>query len=187
MPLVGEIVFDGPLDLPDGQLMIGDLDQSSVLVMDLAEAGPQRIIVCVDDPGYASRVSIGFDVGHHPVPLPVAAGHPLPPALVSDGAELTESTILGLILDDHDAPLARLAAAIKTIPVPGYGDTPAYFPRLAHWLRGLSGTIRRPDADSCAEQIADQMRTTGDFVGANLPDQRAVEIATNALERLELR
>ena len=51
MPLVGEIVFDGQFDLPDGELMIGDLDQSSVLVMDLAEAGPQRIIVCVDDPG----------------------------------------------------------------------------------------------------------------------------------------
>ena len=187
MPLVGEIVFDGQFDLPDGELMIGDLDQTSVLVMDLAEAGPQRIVVCVDDPGYASRVSIGFDVGDHPVPLPVAAGHPLPPVLVSEGAELTESEIFGLILDDHDAPLARLAAAIKAIPVPGYGDTPAHFPRLAHWLRGLSGTIRRSDAEACAEQIADRMRATGDFVGADLPDQAAVEIATDALERLELR
>jgi len=31
------------------------------------------------------------------------------------------------------------------------------------------------------------MRATGDFVGADLPDQLAVEIATDALERLELR
>jgi hypothetical protein len=187
MPLVGEVVFDDELDIPDGELIIGDLEQSSALVMDLAEAGPQRVVVCVDDPGYASRVSIGFDVGDKVVPLPTVAGHPLPPVLVSDSGDLTTVEEFGLLLDGHDAPLARLAAAIKMIAVPGYGENPADLDRLVQWLRGLGGSIRLPEAQACGAQIADRMRAAGDFVGATLADQLAIEIATDALERLHLR
>jgi hypothetical protein len=187
MPLVGEIVFDGEFELPDGELLIGDLEQTSVLTMDLAEAGTLRIVVCVDDPGYASRVSIGFDVGDQRASLPTVAGHPLPPVLIAPETELTSAEELGLILDGHDAPLARLAAAIKMLPVPGYGDLPPDVIKLVQWLRGLGGGVRYTDAGECGEQIADRMRAAGDYVGAPIADQLALEIATDALERLELR
>ena len=187
MPLVGEVVFDGDFDLPDGELIIGDLDETSVLSMDLAEGGSQRIVICVDDPGYASRVSIGFDVGDERASLPTVAGHPLPPVLVSPGVELTSSEELGLILDGHDAPLARLAAAVKMLPVPGYGDLTPDLTKVVQWLRGLGGSVRYADAQECGEQIADRMRAAGDYVGAPIADQLALEIATDALERLELR
>ncbi len=187
MPMIGEVVFDGEFDLPDGELIIGDLDESSVLSMDLAEAGAQRIVVCVDDPGFASRISIGFDVGDQIVELPTVAGHPLPPVLTLPEAELTSSEELGLILDGHDAPLARLAAAIKMLPVPGYGDLPPDVVKVIQWLRGLGGAVRYADAQSSGEQIADRMRAAGDYVGAPIADQLALEIATDALEGLGLR
>jgi hypothetical protein len=189
MPLVGQIVFDDEFDLSDGELMIGDLDQTSVLTMDLAEAGPQRVVVCVDDPGYASRVHIGFDLGDRTqtVSLPTVAGHTLPPVLVVDGGELSAADQFGLLLDGHDAPLARLAAAIKALPVPGYDETPADLDKIVHWLRGLGGSVRYTEAQACGEQIADRMRAAGDFVGATLADQLALEIATDTLERLHLR
>jgi hypothetical protein len=196
MPLVGEVVFDEDFDLSDGELMIGDLDQTSVLMMDLAEAGPQRVVVCVDDPGYASRVHIGFDVGDRRVALPTVAGHPLPPVLFSgdggeggdgEGDELSAADQFGLLLDGHDAPLARLAAAIKAIPVPGYGDTSPDLDKIVHWLRGLGGNVRYTEAQACGEQIADRMRAAADFVGATVADQLALEIATDTLERLQLR
>jgi hypothetical protein len=188
MPLVGEVVFDEEFDLSDGELMIGDLDQTSVLMMDLAEAGPQRVVVCVDDPGFASRVHIGFDLGDRTIALPTVAGHTLPPVLVSgDGDDLSAADQFGLLLDGHDAPLARLAAAIKAMPVPGYGDTSPDLDKIVHWLRGLGGNVRYTEAQACGEQIADRMRAAGDFVGATVADQLALEIATDTLERLRLR
>jgi hypothetical protein len=187
MPLVGEVVFDGEFDLPDGALVIGDLDRTSVLTMNLAVAGSQRIVVCVDDPGYASRVSIGFDVGDQVASLPVVAGHPLPPVLISPDVQLSPTEELGLILDGHDAPLARLAAAVRMLPVPGYGDQPPDLRKIVEWLRGLGGSVRYADARECGEQIADRMRAAGEYVGASVADQLALEIATDALERLELR
>jgi len=187
MPLVGQIVFDDDFELTDGELAIGDLEQTSVLVMDLAEAGPQRVIVCVDDAGYASRVHIGFDVSDRRMPLPTVAGHPLPPVLVSADGELAAADVFGLLLDGHDAPLARLAAAIKAMPVPGYGEDPSDLAKIVHWLRGLGGSVTLTEAQACGEQIADRMRAAGDFVGASLADQLALEIATDTLERLHLR
>lgn len=187
MPMVGEIVFDDEFDLSEGELLIGDLDQTSVLMMDLAEAGPQRVIVCVDDPGYASRVHIGFDVSDRTVPLPTVAGHALPPVLVAGDEELSAAEQFGLLLDGHDAPLARLAAAVKAVAVPGYGDTTPDLDKIVHWLRGLGGGVRYAEAQACGEQIADRMRAAGDFVGATLADQLALEIATDTLERLHLR
>ncbi|HEY0533459.1 MAG TPA: hypothetical protein VGD29_17860 [Actinoplanes sp.] len=188
MPLVGQVVFDDDFDLTDGELMIGDLEQTSVLVMDLAEAGPQRVVVCVDDPGFASRVHIGFDVSDRTVPLPTVAGHTLPPVLVSaDGGDLSEADLFGLLLDGHDAPLARLAAAVKALPVPGYGEDPPDLDKIVHWLRGLGGHVTLTEARACGEQIADRMRAAGDFTGATLADQLALEIAIDTLERLHLR
>jgi hypothetical protein len=187
MPLVGAVVFDDEFDLAEGELLIGDLDQTSVLMMDLAEEGPQRVVVCVDDPGYASRVHIGFDLGDQTISLPTVVGHPLPPVRVSSDADLSDADRLGLLLDGHDAPLARLAAAIKAIPVPEYTDTPPALDKIVHWLRGLSGTVTYQEAQACGGQIADRTRAAGDFVGATLADQLALEIATDALERLRLR
>jgi hypothetical protein len=187
MPLIGQVIFDGEFDLPDGELIIGDLDETSVLSMDLAEAGPQRVVVCVDDPGYASRVHIGFDIGDRRASLPTVAGHPLPPVLVSADTEITSAEEFGLILDGHDAPLARLAAAIKMLPVPGYDELPPDLVKVVQWLRGLGGNVRYADARECGEQIADRMRAAGDYVGAPIADQLALELATDALERLELR
>ena len=188
MPLIGEVVFDDEFDPLNGELEIGDLDLTCGLTMDLGEEGPQRVVICVDEPGYASRVHVGFDVGDQAVSLPTVAGYPLPPVLVSPaGGELSATEQFGLLLDGHDAPLARLAAAIKAIPVPGYGDAPSHLAKIVLWLRGLGGTIRLAEAQACGEQIADRMRAAGDFFGATLADQLALEIATDTLERLHLR
>jgi hypothetical protein len=187
MPLVGQIVFDDEFDLSDGELMIGDLDQTSVLTMDLAESGPQRVVVCVDDPGYASRVHIGFDLGDQTISLPTVAGHVLPPVLVGGDGELSADDQFGLLLDGHDAPLARLSAAIKALPVPGYDEAPEDLDKIVQWLRGLGGSVSYTEAQASGEQIADRMRAAGDFVGATLADQLAIEIATDTLERLHLR
>jgi hypothetical protein len=188
MPLVGEIVFDDEFDPLNGELQIGDLEQASALVMDMGETGPLRVVVCVDEPGYASRVHIGFDIGDRRISLPTVAGHPLPPVLVSaDGEDLSEADLFGLLLDGHDTPLARLAAAVKAIPVPGYEETPPQLDRIVLWLRGLGGSVRLAEARACGEQIVDRMRAAGDFVGATLADQLALEIATDALEQLHLR
>ena len=119
MPLIGEVVFDGQLEVADSQLSVGDLEELTRLTMQVGESGPQRIVVCVDDPGYASRVSIGFDLGEQVATLTSVAGHPLPAVLLSAKGELSWSEEFGLILDGHDAPRARLAAAIKLMPVPG--------------------------------------------------------------------
>jgi hypothetical protein len=258
MPLIGEVVFDGQLEVAGSQLSIGDLEELTRFTMQVGESGPQRIVVCVDDPGYASRVSIGFDLGEQVATLTSAAGHPLPPVLLSAKGELSWSEEFGLILDGHDAPRARLAAAIKLMPVPGLPaapddeelvseeelvgeeklvgekkladeDKPAGgqelaggdaandvrsvtadssdaddeiaedaddegvaedaavdVSRLVEWLRGLSGGIRLADAEACGEMIADRMRAAGPE-GAGLPDDVALAIAADTLERLELR
>jgi hypothetical protein len=244
MPLIGEVVFDGQLEVAGSQLSIGDLEELTRLTMQVGESGPQRIVVCADDPGYASRVSIGFDLGEQVATLTSVAGHPLPPVLLSARGELSWSEEFGLILDGHDAPRARLAAAIKLMPVPGPAaepaedemadedeiadeeefaddavtagatdqgttagdgheiaaegeevaeedeevdeDTSVDVSRLVEWLRGLGGGIRLADAEACGEMIADRMRVAG-TEGAGLPDDVALAIATDVLERLELR
>ena len=248
MPLIGEVVFDGQLEVAGSQLSIGDLEELTRLTMQVGESGPQRIVVCVDDPGYASRVGIGFDLGEQVATLTSVAGHPLPPVLLSAKGELSWSEEFGLILDGHDAPRARLAAAIKLMPVPGPAaepdedeavdedeladeavapdgtdgvvttigtgdvvttsgtgevvtasdtdeeeveeeveeDTSVDVSRLVEWLRGLGGGIRLADAEACGEMIADRMRAAG-TEGAGLPDEVALAIATDVMERLELR
>ena len=230
MPMIGDVVFDGQLEVAGSQLSIGDLEELTRLTMQVGESGPQRIVVCVDDPGYASRVSIGFDLGEQVATLTSVAGHPLPPVLLSAKGELSWSEEFGLILDGHDAPRARLAAAIKLMPVPGPAaepdedaepdefdetaesdldapiasdgdeadevaedeeevvaeDTSIDVSRLVEWLRGLSGGIRLADAESCGEMIADRMRAAG-AEGTSLADDVALAIATDTMERLELR
>ena len=239
MPLIGEVVFNGQLEVAGSQLSIGDLEELTRLTMQVGESGPQRIVVCADDPGYASRVSIGFDLGEQVATLTSVAGHPLPPVLLSAKGEMSWSEELGLILDGHDAPRARLAAAIKLMPVPGPAaepeeeeavdedefadeaaapsgtgdvvtssgtgefvaasdsdegeveedveeDTSVDVSRLVEWLRGLGGGIRLADAEACGEMIADRMRAAG-TEGAGLPDEVALAIATDVMERLELR
>jgi hypothetical protein len=129
MPLVGEVVFDGDLEVTDSELCVGDFEELTRLTMRVGESGPQRVVVCADDPGYASRIAIGFDLGEQVTTLTSVAGHPLSPVLVSAEGELSLSEEFGLILDGHDTPRARLAAAIKLMPVPAEpGEEPADVP-----------------------------------------------------------
>ncbi|MGX6605505.1 hypothetical protein ACWKSP_25745 [Micromonosporaceae bacterium Da 78-11] len=125
MPVVGDIVFDGELNVADSQLCVGDMEELTRLTMRVGDSGPQRVVVCADDPGYASRISVGFDLGEQVTTLTSVAGHPLPSVLLSAKGELSWSEEFGLILDGHDTPRARLAAAIKLMPVPAPVDDDA--------------------------------------------------------------
>ncbi len=190
MPLVGEIVFDGQLELSNSQLSVADPEELTRLTMRVGEAGPQRIVVCADDPGYASRISIGFDLGEQVTELTSVAAHLLPTVLVSATGELSWSAELGLILDGHDVPLARLAAAIKLMPMPGSAasDDDAAEPdisRLVEWFRGLGPSITLSRAEDCGAEIANRLRATSPQV-TGLVDEIALSIATDALRTLEL-
>jgi hypothetical protein len=63
MPLIGGIVFDGVLDVLEHQVCVADLENITRWIIRLGKSGPQRVVVCADDPGYASRVHVGFGLG----------------------------------------------------------------------------------------------------------------------------
>jgi hypothetical protein len=63
MPVIGGIVFDGVLDVLEHQVCVADLENLTRWVIRLGKSGPQRVVVCADDPGYASRVHVGFGLG----------------------------------------------------------------------------------------------------------------------------
>ena len=62
MPVLGALVFDGDLALEDYRICVGDVDGLRRWTQRISRSGPRRVIVQVDDPGYASRVYVGLDI-----------------------------------------------------------------------------------------------------------------------------
>ncbi|WP_150130406.1 hypothetical protein [Streptomyces sp. 150FB] len=115
MPVIGDVVFDGVLNVEGSRVCVADVENLTRWVTGLVPSGSQRVVVCVDDPGRASRVHVGFGLGDRSLPLTAVARHPLLLVRVAPEGQLLRPNELGLILDGHDSPLARLAAAIKVL------------------------------------------------------------------------
>ncbi|MER7335477.1 MULTISPECIES: hypothetical protein [unclassified Micromonospora] len=191
MPLIGESVFDGVLNLVDHQVCVADLENLTRWVTKLVGSGPQRVVVCADDPGYASRVHVGFGLGGQARALTTVTGHPLPPVLTAPGVDVSRPDELGLILDGHDSPLARLAAAVKLLAVPLPGKPWPYryeISLVVEWLRGLASSATFAQADALGEVIVDQMKarygSSGAATAEMAPEDVPLAIATNVLRQL---
>jgi hypothetical protein len=87
MPHLGAVVFDGELDLMDHTLWVGDIERLTSYTTKLVDStGVQRVVVCVDQPGRASRIHVGLNLDEVTALVPVP-GHPLPEVLPADPAD----------------------------------------------------------------------------------------------------
>ncbi|MFB6776441.1 hypothetical protein ACFCX0_03195 [Streptomyces sp. NPDC056352] len=186
MPIIGNIVFDGVLNVED-RVCVVDLEDLTRWITRLIEPGPQRVVVCADDPGHASRVHVGFELSDQVLELTAVARHPLPPVMAAPDGALHRTTELGLILDGHDSPLARLAAAIKVLAA-ALEDEPRpypYYVRLVtEWLRGLAGHVRLAQAEALGREIADRLRADRATGTHSLHDEAVWALATHIMELL---
>jgi hypothetical protein len=105
MPMLGELVFDGDLDLDEYRICVGDIERQGRWTQRIGQTGPQRVVVLVDDPGHASRVHVGLNIGRDAVlvPLPSTGGPTLFSVLTSERDGLALPDERGLALDGHDS------------------------------------------------------------------------------------
>jgi hypothetical protein len=136
MPIIGPVVFDGELDIIDHRVCIFDIENLTWWTHRVSPDGPQRVVVCVDEPMRASRVHVGFGLGAEERELTAVNGYPLQRVRVADGADLSGANELGLILDGSDRPIARLAAALMVFRSLDDGKAWRIHP-VVEWLRGL--------------------------------------------------
>ncbi|MFI0960197.1 hypothetical protein ACH4S8_02080 [Streptomyces sp. NPDC021080] len=187
MPVIGAVVFDGVLDVEQSQVCVADVENLTRWVTRLVAAGPQRVVVCVDDPGRASRVHVGFGLGDQVRELTAVARHPLPPVMAAPGGSLHRADELGLILDGHDSPLARLAAAVKVLAAPiedGPWPRPYYVCLVTEWLRGLAAHVRFAQAEALGREMADRVRADRAADAHGIDDESAWALATDVMGRL---
>ncbi|MEV0569541.1 hypothetical protein [Dactylosporangium sp. NPDC050588] len=158
MPVLGALVFDGDLDLEGYTICVGDIEGLRRWTQRIGRTGSQRVIVRVDDPGYASRVDVGLDISSDAQvrPLPAAGGPVLFNVLTSEQNGMNLSDERGLALDGHDSPHARLATAIGLLsdrsPLrPGQDGYEAGL--IAEWLRWLRTDLDRAGAVALGEQL----------------------------------
>jgi hypothetical protein len=115
--------------------------------------GDHRITVRVDDEGEASRVMVIRDCADGKGPLTSVRGHELPLMTMPDGEVLTPVAELGLILETHDLPLARLAAAVKMLLT--RDDLSKNSIRMiVEWLRWLHPTARMADCQALGDRLS---------------------------------
>jgi hypothetical protein len=192
MPVLGEIVFDGDLDLDDYTICVGDIERLSRWTRRIGQTGPQRVIVRVDDPGHASRVHIGLDIlaDARIVPLPAAGGPVLFHVLTSERNGMALPNERSLALDGHDSPHARPTTAISLLssPDPSKPWRDRYETTLiAEWLRWLSIDLSYTEAKHLGEQLrhlAHTARTAGPDNDGTISHQDAAQIAQTILDAI---
>jgi hypothetical protein len=160
-PVVGDVVFEGDLNLPDGVLTVSEFDGINSARTKVGAGGAHRITVRVDDGGEASRVVVVRDCAESRTPLTSVPGHELPSVTVDGDEVLTPTAELALLLSTHDLPLARLAGAIKILLVGG-GPSGYAVRMIVEWLRWIHPARRASDCRSLGEQLsADLLQTSG--------------------------
>jgi hypothetical protein len=140
MPRIGEVIFDGDLDLDDYTICVGDIERLGRWTQRIERTGSQRVVVRVDDPGHASRVHVGLGIGDHVRAVPSRGGFALFDVVTSDPDDVSEPAERGLALDGHDSPHARLSAAIRLLssPDPAKPWRESYeVDLIVEWLRWL--------------------------------------------------
>ncbi|MBD0739402.1 hypothetical protein [Streptomyces sp. CBMA29] len=144
---VGETVFDGIVDLPDGTLAAFDVENVSRFTKKLGKPGTYHLTIRVDDPKRASRVDLVLDRGEGEVEIGTVLELSIPPIGGVTGLAVDADAALHLILSEHDLPLHRLANALDLILGEWVRDLSDASPRaealrsarltrLVHWLRG---------------------------------------------------
>ncbi|MFF2958463.1 hypothetical protein ACFVT1_05980 [Streptomyces sp. NPDC057963] len=157
MPVMGDDVFDGVLNVEGSRVCVADAENLTRWVTGLVSSGSQRVVLCVDDPGRASRVCVGFGSGDRSLPVTAVAQHPLPLVRVAPEGQLLRPNELGPVLDGHDSPLARLAAAIKVLALPVEGrpwPNPFCIRLMVEWLRGLASGVFVAQAEALGHETA---------------------------------
>jgi hypothetical protein len=158
MPMLGEVVFDGDLDLDDYRICVGDIEGLGRWTQRVGRTGSQRVIVRVDDPGRASRIQVGLDIrpDARVLPLPSTGGPVLFSVLTSERDSMALADERGLALDGHDSPLARLTAAIRLLSGPD-GTKPWHdkyeATLVAEWLRWLRFDLGYSEAADLGERL----------------------------------
>jgi hypothetical protein len=190
MPLIGDVVFDGVLNVEGSRVCVADVENLTRWITRLVGSGSQRVVVCVDDPGHASLVHVGFGLGDQSVALTAVAHHPLPVVRVAPDGQLLRPNELGLILDGHDSPLARLAAAIKVLALPVEDrpwPNPYYIRLVTEWLRGLASRVSLTEAEALGQEIADRLRADDATATDGIRDEAAWTLATHVVDKIGLR
>ncbi|MFG2039102.1 hypothetical protein [Dactylosporangium sp. NPDC048998] len=190
MPLPGEIVFDGDLDLDDARICVGDIEGLRRWTQRVGRTGSQRVIVQVDDPGHASRIHVGLDLSPDArvLPLPSTGGPALFSVLTSEHDGMALPNERGLALDGHDSPHSRLAAAISLLssPDPAKPWQDKYEATLiAEWLRWLSISLSYPEAEGLGEQLrrlVHAARSAESGRGGGIAHEDAGDIARTILD-----
>lgn len=178
-PIVGDVVFDGIVNLPDGILAVSEFDKINTVRRNVGTWGDHRITVRVDDRGEASRVMVIRDCGEAEAPLTSVPGHELPAVTVAAGETLSSVTELDLILATHDLPLARLAAAIKLLLL--RGDLERYtVQKFVEWLRWIHPTARVGTCQILGDRLAADLDRPLELDA----DERALTMARGILTEL---
>lgn len=177
-PRIGTIVFDGRVTLASHFLAVRDVEGISRFVAAVGGSGSHRLMVLVDDPGYASRVAVIVDGGDDVRSLTAVVRYPMFDVVRSD-PELDPSDELALILGGHDLPLNRLAAALKVA-----AQTPGVRPAIrsfwtsliVEWIRWLSPWLSFSESQAIGETIEERLAARADDSVDEWAAATAVEI-----------
>jgi hypothetical protein len=158
MPVVGEVVFDGELDLNDYTIVVGDLERLTRWTHRIGQTGRQRVVVRVDDPGRASRVHVGLNIGSQLRSVPSTGGPTLFDVQTSRPGDLPGPNERALVRDGHDSPYARLSAAIALLP-PADPTRPWSEPYevglIVEWLRWFGMNLTLANAQLLGDELAE--------------------------------
>jgi hypothetical protein len=183
-PAVGVVEFDGPLRLVDGTLAIFDVENTTRYTRAIGSVGVHRVTIAVDDPGRASRIDVVLGQGDGVVSLSRVSGYPLPEISGAVANDVSAATRLGLILDKHDLPLARLVNALELISRESLTDDVerapvmrSYRVRLVvEWLRWLSPYLSIGRCRELGEVIETRLFAAGGAASERLAVDTAVEV-----------
>jgi hypothetical protein len=145
------------------------------------------ISIYADDPDVASRIDVLIDAGDSVARLTAVPGYELPLVRGIPVGGLPPADELGLILDGHDRPLARLTAAVKLVlaarslspPNRAAAVNSHRAQLIGEWMRGVAVPMRAADAALASvidKRVADQADTPVDD-----PDSHALDLTATLL------
>jgi hypothetical protein len=188
MPLVGHEVFDGQLDLPDYKICVGDIEGLGRWTQRIGRAGVQRVVVRVDDPGRASRVNVGLDIGTHVAQVPDFEEPALMEVVASGPDMLSMPGQRGLILDGHDSPHARLTAAIRTLSASEPDDRGLERYEvgiIVEWLRWLGKDLSFDRAQTLGVELLEPIQAARAEATGGIAYERAKHLARRVLDQID--
>jgi len=114
------------------------------------------VVVRVDDPGHASRVDVGLNIGLHARAVPSTGDPVLFEVHTSEPDTLAGPNERGLVLAGHDSAHARLSAAIRLLstPDPSKPWLEGFETRMiVEWLRWVGMQLPHAPAQELGEEL----------------------------------